>query len=225
MSNELSPEDQEHIKTMTKTMTNFVIKSILVDGKSREQIIQGLVDNFLGSEEYAESVMRMVEVSKEFHDNIVIGASGLLSNGRSKEQIVQFLVKSFFLTIEKAENFATESAFVFIADSIDEDKSKEEIVSDLVVKFNLSGEDAEKLIYAVEPRLDAIYNERNRNRMYRGIIFFVIGIIITVGTYAMTINGGVYIIASGAIFWGFIDFAKSFRIWSHHRKGCNNDQE
>lgn len=66
---------------------------------------------------------------------------------------------------------------------------------------------AEQVVSETQKLLNNAVADKNKKRMSRGLVWLVIGIILTCGTMAFSDSlGGKYVFFYGAIIWGFIDF-------------------
>lgn len=109
-----------------------------------------------------------------------------------------------------------------ITDNLTKGKSLPEVIA-FMVKSGWTEEDAQNLASSLAQRMYlgrsiAELQKREkarsyRNRMIRGLIWTVVGLIITGATYLFTEPGGKFVICWGAVLFGVIDFLVGFFGW------------
>lgn len=77
---------------------------------------------------------------------------------------------------------------------------------------------AEQVVAETQKLLNKAVADKHKKRMSRGLVWLVIGIILTCGTMAFSDSmGGKYVFFYGAIIWGFIDFIIGLFGWLSNR--------
>lgn len=71
--------------------------------------------------------------------------------------------------------------------------------------FDLTEDDANYIMEFLGVRATDIADKYD-NKMLRGGVVFIVGILITIGTYAAAMGGGSYLLAYGPIIFGIFDF-------------------
>jgi hypothetical protein len=84
-----------------------------------------------------------------------------------------------------------------------------------LVTAGLEPHSAAQLIKDLSVVVRGTHKEEGRHEMLKGAIWFSIGLIITIGTFALASGGGVYVVAWGAILYGGIQFFRGLAI--HNR--------
>jgi hypothetical protein len=96
-----------------------------------------------------------------------------------------------------------------------EHKSPEEATKELI-KNGLDSESATVVINNLQLQIKQAKKDGAAQNMFYGVVCFVIGIAITLGTMAMANDGGTYVLAWGAILFGGLQFLYGFLGYAYH---------
>lgn len=90
---------------------------------------------------------------------------------------------------------------------VNEKKTNNETIA-ILISTGLDGETANIVVSNIQNRIKEERNEiANKNMLY-GTLWCIGGLLVTGITYAVSINGGSYIFAWGAVFFGGLQFLK-----------------
>jgi hypothetical protein len=99
-----------------------------------------------------------------------------------------------------------------IATAIGRGKSRKEVVKALV-DSGINAPEAESMVNYAVSNHKAEIRKGAMKQLGVGFLMFVIGVLITVATYSMASNGGIYVVAYGPIIFGAISILRGlFRL-------------
>ena len=89
-----------------------------------------------------------------------------------------------------------------------------QVVEKILVGQGASLETAKTVVKDAQYAVKKLRREKYKKRMTRGLLWTVVGVVITCGTYTFADSlGGKYVLFYGAIIFGLIDFVAGFIGW------------
>lgn len=117
------------------------------------------------------------------------------------------------ITNDSTTNQLDEDALNFAAHLMVEQHKSHNETHSILIEHGLDKESATNIVSAVQNRIEehkqdeyTLKQEAARKDMVRGGLWCGLGIVVTIGSYAMASGGGHYVVAWGAIIFGGIQF-------------------
>jgi len=186
---------------------------------------RALVNDLLDQNKDVDAIVRILQKKGFAHDeaavlvsNVVLERTqellGTLGGSEPKNSRREALRKAAQATrLQLAQHTADEldDAYTLINEELDQNRDAEEIIP-LVEEQGFSHDEAVALVSEVvsgraqvKAYRKALRKAGEKNQLVGGL-FFLVGTVVTVGSYAAAAGGGTYTVAAGAIIFGAIQY-------------------